>query len=225
MPSLHSFGRPETSSIVLRITGKYGTLDTAKFHLLLGKPTGTPFADDFDKGLGTFDKIQADIASTQNRVNFMVVDGKEKGLRFTRAVFNKKEELALGMSSHFRSYPYKRNALVQMMVGQTEKPTAKPPTGLFRLTCVVTWTRSEKGTKPCHCPSSRTINSSKWGTSTTFSKVLWSNCTWSFTITTSALRIKTPSTPQYNKSSCFDLAPTGPQLLTSAKTFATGLSG
>ena len=72
--------------------GRYGGLETAKFHLLLGKPMGTPFTDDFDKTLATFNKIQTDIASTQNHVNFLIVDGRDKQLRFTRNAFNKRED-------------------------------------------------------------------------------------------------------------------------------------
>ena len=72
--------------------GRYGGLQTAKFHLLLGKPTRTPFVDDFEKALTTFNKIQIDIASTQNRVNFLIVDGREKHLHFTRNMFDKRED-------------------------------------------------------------------------------------------------------------------------------------
>ena len=85
--------------------GRYGGLQTAKFHLLLGKPTGTPFADDFEKALTTFNKIQTDIASTQNRVNFLVVDGHDKHLRFTRNVFDKREDDVNGQCAFLRRAP------------------------------------------------------------------------------------------------------------------------
>ena len=72
--------------------GRYGGLQTAKFHLLLGKPTRTLFVDDFEKALTTFNKIQIDIASTQNRVNFLIVDGRKKHLHFTHNMFDKRED-------------------------------------------------------------------------------------------------------------------------------------
>ena len=71
--------------------GKYVGLETAKFHLLLGKSIGTPFAEDFDETtrIELFSKIQNNIASTQNHQNFLIVEGQEKQIRFTRRVFEK----------------------------------------------------------------------------------------------------------------------------------------
>ena len=37
--------------------GKYGGLEIAKFHLLLGKPIGAPIAEDFDETIALFKTI------------------------------------------------------------------------------------------------------------------------------------------------------------------------
>ena len=63
--------------------GKFGGLETAKFHLLLGKLTGTSFAEYFDKVLINLSKAQADIAASPNRLNLILIDGRDKQLRFT----------------------------------------------------------------------------------------------------------------------------------------------
>ena len=82
--------------------GKFGGLETAKFHLLLGKPTGTPFAGDFDKVLTNLSKAQADIAASPNRLNLILIDGREKQLRFTRNIFVKRGRVLEGSISTFR---------------------------------------------------------------------------------------------------------------------------
>ena len=64
-------------------------LATAKFQLQLGRPIGTIFAMDYDKVLENIAKIQAQIASTQDRRNFIIVDGPNRNLRFARKIFQK----------------------------------------------------------------------------------------------------------------------------------------
>ena len=69
---------------------KFGTLAAAKYHLQLGRPTGTVFAIDYDKVLENAAKLQSQIASTQDRRNFIVADGVIRNLRFTRKVFEQR---------------------------------------------------------------------------------------------------------------------------------------
>jgi hypothetical protein len=81
--------------------GLYGGLETAKFRLYLGKPTGTLFADDFDKTIAGLRKVQDEIASTLKHLNFIVIDGQETQLRFTRNVFEEREHTLIGTCSRF----------------------------------------------------------------------------------------------------------------------------
>jgi hypothetical protein len=68
----------------------FGDFSTTKFLFLIGKPTDTPFAEDFDKGLECFSKIQNQIASTPKRLNFITTTGRCKSLRLTRNIFHKR---------------------------------------------------------------------------------------------------------------------------------------
>jgi len=77
----------------LDLNSKYVTLATAKYQLLLGKPIGTPFALDYDKVLENVGSIQAQAASTNDRCNFIVADGINRNLRFTRKVFEKRDDI------------------------------------------------------------------------------------------------------------------------------------
>jgi hypothetical protein len=88
------------------VSGRYGDLSTAKFHLLLGKPTGTPFADDFEKFIQHFEKIQENIASTQDHQNFIVPDRQAKVLRFTQRVFEERVSIlaVTHVCSHVRCF-------------------------------------------------------------------------------------------------------------------------
>jgi hypothetical protein len=72
------------------VSCNYGDLSTTKFQLLLGKPMGTTFADDFDKFIAQLEKIQGGIASTQIHENFIVVERHDKVLHFTQCVFKKR---------------------------------------------------------------------------------------------------------------------------------------
>ena len=81
------------------IKGRFGGLQTAKYHCLLEKPDKTPFANDFDNSLSNFERVQSDIASTANKNNFIVVDGQQKHLRFTKYVFEKRERALEGSYS------------------------------------------------------------------------------------------------------------------------------
>lgn len=69
---------------------KFGSLAVAKYHLQLGRPTGTVFAIDYDKLLENAAKLQSQIASTQDRRNFIIADGVIRNLRFTRRVFEER---------------------------------------------------------------------------------------------------------------------------------------
>lgn len=82
--------------------GRYGGLEkTTKFRLYLGKPTDTPFAEDFDKTIAGLRKVQDEIAFTQEHPNLIEVDGQETHLRFTRNVFEQRECMLIGMCSYF----------------------------------------------------------------------------------------------------------------------------
>ena len=83
------------------VKGRFGGLQTAKYHCLLEKPDKTPFANDFDKSLSNFERVQSNIASTANKNNFIIVDGQQKHLRFTRYVFEKRERVLEGSYSKF----------------------------------------------------------------------------------------------------------------------------
>ena len=82
-PSGHYFGK----------TAKFGDLASAKFQLLLGRPTGTVFAIDYDKVLENVAKLQSQIASTQDRRNFIMSDRGIRNLRFARKVFEERVRL------------------------------------------------------------------------------------------------------------------------------------
>ncbi|KAN0130933.1 hypothetical protein V8E53_011311 [Lactarius tabidus] len=64
---------------------------TAKFHLLLGKPTKTIFADDFDIMMKNLENIQDNIGSTKNHQNLVVCERGDHALRFTRSVFETRQ--------------------------------------------------------------------------------------------------------------------------------------
>jgi hypothetical protein len=68
---------------------EFGDFSTAKFLFHLAKAKDTPFEEDFDKALQNFEKIQAQVAGSANRVNFIVVDGQTRNLHFTRNIFEK----------------------------------------------------------------------------------------------------------------------------------------
>ena len=68
----------------------YETLQKAKYQVMLGKPKKTVFADDFDLTIKKLAAFQADIASYPTRENFIVLDGRQKTLRFTHDIFEKR---------------------------------------------------------------------------------------------------------------------------------------
>jgi hypothetical protein len=68
----------------------FGDFSTAKFLFHLGKLTKTPFEQDFEKAMQNFDKIQAQVSASTNRVNFIVADVQSRTLRFTRNIFIKR---------------------------------------------------------------------------------------------------------------------------------------
>ena len=69
---------------------QFGGFSKIKFLFLIEKPNDTPFAEDFDKALENFEKIQTQIASTRKHLNFISSDDGDKLLRFTRNVFEKR---------------------------------------------------------------------------------------------------------------------------------------
>jgi hypothetical protein len=77
------------NSNYLNVDSQYVTLATAKFQLLLGRPIGTVFTVDYDKVLENTAKIQAQVASTPDRHNFIIQDGANWNLRFAHRVFQK----------------------------------------------------------------------------------------------------------------------------------------
>ncbi|KAF8256856.1 hypothetical protein EI94DRAFT_169247 [Lactarius quietus] len=77
----------------LNLDSEFITLATAKFQLQLGRPIGTVFAIDYDKVLENAAKIQAQVASTQDRRNFIIPDGASWNLRFARKVFQKRDHI------------------------------------------------------------------------------------------------------------------------------------
>jgi len=77
----------------LNLDSEFITLATAKFQLQLGRPIGTVFAIDYDKVLENAAKIQAQVASTQDRRNFIIPDGASRNLRFARKVFQKRDHI------------------------------------------------------------------------------------------------------------------------------------
>lgn len=82
----------------------WGTLATAKFQLQLGKPVGTVFANDFEKVIEQMSKIQAQVASTDDRRNFIIPDGGNKNLRFARKVFERRVRVNFCPLHYFYSY-------------------------------------------------------------------------------------------------------------------------
>ena len=79
----------EPNGNYLNSDSTFVTLATAKFQLQLGRPIGTVFAINYDKFLENVAKIQAQIASTQDRRNFIIVDRPNRNLRFARKIFQK----------------------------------------------------------------------------------------------------------------------------------------
>lgn len=71
-------------------TNQFSDISIAKFLFLIGRPDDTPFAEDFDKAMEYFIKIQNQRVSTPKRLNFIVTDGPNKNLRFTWNVFEKR---------------------------------------------------------------------------------------------------------------------------------------
>ena len=70
---------------------KYGSLETAKYHLYLGRPDRTPFVDDFDKSITNLEKVQEKIGSCAKHLNLIVLDSPDKHLCFTQNVSKRKD--------------------------------------------------------------------------------------------------------------------------------------
>ena len=73
----------------LDLESMFVTLVSAKFQLQLGRPIGTVFAIDYNKVLENIANIQAQIASTQDCHNFIIMDSPNWNLRFARKIFQK----------------------------------------------------------------------------------------------------------------------------------------
>lgn len=72
-------------------------LPKAKYQLLLGKPTDTPFEEDFDVAINNLSALQDRIATHADRSNLIVEDCDAKALRFTRDIFEKRQPHVRGM--------------------------------------------------------------------------------------------------------------------------------
>ena len=68
----------------------WGSLATAKFQVQLGRPIGTMFASDYDKVIENMERLQQQVAVSNDRQNFIVPDGGNKNLRFTRKIFEQR---------------------------------------------------------------------------------------------------------------------------------------
>ncbi|KAI9466948.1 hypothetical protein BJY52DRAFT_32971 [Lactarius psammicola] len=75
----------------------YGSLATAKFQLQLAKPSGTPFAVNYYKVLDHLEKIEAQVAFTQDRRNLSVLDRQNKIPCFRQDVFEKRVYVSIGV--------------------------------------------------------------------------------------------------------------------------------
>ncbi|KAF8264890.1 hypothetical protein EI94DRAFT_1467953, partial [Lactarius quietus] len=71
------------------VTGKFRSLEKAKFQLQLTKPNGMPFAKDHNASLNALKNLQNQAATTSDRHNLIVMDGKNENVRFTRDIFEK----------------------------------------------------------------------------------------------------------------------------------------
>ena len=85
----HLYCGPNGNYLVSDSELKFGNLATAKFQLQLGRPIGMVFAVDFDKVLENSAKVQAQVASTQDRRNFLITDGGIRNLHFACKIFEK----------------------------------------------------------------------------------------------------------------------------------------
>ena len=74
------------------------TLDKAKYQLMLGKPMDTLFADDFDIVVDTVSSLQGNIAEGGTRENFILKECQERFLRFTRGIFEPRNQTEKGTS-------------------------------------------------------------------------------------------------------------------------------
>jgi hypothetical protein len=83
----HHFNCGPTGNYVNR---NYGSLEGAKYQLHVSKPTGTPFAKDFEKVLQNLNTVQDQIASTPVRSNLIARVGTMDTVRFARSVFEKR---------------------------------------------------------------------------------------------------------------------------------------
>lgn len=65
-------------------------LPSAKYQILLGKPTDTVFADDFTKVLENLEKLQNIAAPDKKKENLIVTERGIDVVRFTRPVFEQR---------------------------------------------------------------------------------------------------------------------------------------
>jgi hypothetical protein len=70
---------------------QYGSLKNVKYNFTLGQPDEEVFANDFETAFKTLGKIQSSVASTPNRLHFLLGEGdKFKTLRFSTNVFEER---------------------------------------------------------------------------------------------------------------------------------------
>jgi hypothetical protein len=81
-------------------------LPTAKYHLLLAKPTDTIFLDDFHTAIANLEKVEKKIGSTKNFQNLIVNDRDSRVLRFTRPVFETRSPPISGLSCALQHQHY-----------------------------------------------------------------------------------------------------------------------
>ena len=74
-------------------------LPSVKFQILLGKPTGTVFADDFATVLDNLEQISNDTTPGEKKENLIVTERGVNVLRFTRPVFERRQPPVPGTST------------------------------------------------------------------------------------------------------------------------------
>ncbi|KAN0130405.1 hypothetical protein V8E53_011806 [Lactarius tabidus] len=73
------------------------SLSKAKYQLLLGKPTKSPFSDDFNSAIKNLSGIQSAIAVWPDWENLIITDKQQKTLRFTQEIFEERHPAVKGM--------------------------------------------------------------------------------------------------------------------------------
>jgi hypothetical protein len=73
-------------------TNTWGNLRKAKYTFMIGPPDEDTFAQDFDTAFKSLAKLQANIASTQNREHLLLGEGEKiHNIRFSANVFEERD--------------------------------------------------------------------------------------------------------------------------------------